>query len=651
MLAITISHMKLITGVILLFTSAAFQILGPPPGDAPKQDLPDFVRLKYQNKDLLTDLGGGLWAWPLPMDYDQDGDMDMILSCPDTPFNGLYFFENKSGKEVPVFEPPVRIAAGLKNPQISYVDGKPRILDQGAEFEDFIKEHANRKTLLYPPDSLQNDFKKKPRFTEWKFVDYDHDGDQDLIAGSDDWLEYGWDNGYDANGKWINGPIHGYVYLIENQSGKYINKGRIKAGGKILDVYGAPSPNFADFDGDGDLDLICGEFVDKFTWFENTGTAGKPEYADGKILVNETGVIKMDLEMIIPVAVDWNKDGHVDLIVGDEDGRVAYIKNTGKNKNGMPVFNAPFYFQQKAGNVKSGALATPFSADWDDDGDEDIITGNSAGYITFIENKGGGSYPDWAAPKFLKANGKTIRIQAGPNGSIQGPCETKWGYTTLSVADWDGDGLKDIIFNSIWGKVQWFRNKGTKKSPVLAEAQMVLVDWERDAPRPKWNWWNPQPNELAPQWRTTPYAIDWNKDGLTDLIMLDHEGYLAFFERFRKDKTLYLKPGKRIFYNEDGSELLQLNKKQNGGSGRRKFTLADWDSDGDLDLLIDSKNVDFYENISTDADKIKFKNQGNLSGRKLAGHDTSPTTVDWDKNGIPDLLIGAEDGHFYYLKR
>jgi hypothetical protein len=41
---------------------------------------------------------------------------------------------------------------------------------------------------------------------------------------------------------------------------------------------------------------------------------------------------------------------------------------------------------------------------------------------------------------------------------------------------------------------------------------------------------------------------------------------------------------------------------------------------------------------------------GNLDRAKLAGHDTSPTVVDWNNDGIPDLLLGAEDGHLYYLR-
>ena len=493
----------------------------------------------------------------------------------------------------------------------------------------------------------------KKRFSQWKYVDYENDGDLDLIVGIDDWSEYGWDNAFNEKGQWTKGDLHGYLYLLKNENGKYISEGKLLADGKPIDVYGNATPNMADFDGDGDLDLICGEFVDRFTWFENIGTRKDPKYAKGKFLNNAKGLIRMDLEMMMPVAIDWNGDGNVDLIVGDEDGRTALIENTGKVKNDMPIFKSPVYLKQKSDYVKFGALVTPYSVDWDDDGDEDLICGNSAGYIGFIENLDGGNPPKWNKPVLLEADGKPIRIMAGKNGSIQGPCERKWGYTTLSVADWDGDGLKDIIVNSILGKVEWYKNIGKKGAPKLTKMGGVKVDWGGNkVPKPSWNWWNPGKDELVTQWRTTPYAIDWNKDGLMDLVMLDHEGYLAFFKRFLKHGKLYLKPGQRIFRDADSKKadgLLRLNDREAGGSGRRKFCFTDWDKDGDLDLIVNSKNVALYENIGEVNGIVTYKNRGDLLDIRLAGHDTNPTIVDWDKDGKPNLLIGAEDGHFYYL--
>jgi hypothetical protein len=206
----------------------------------------------------------------------------------------------------------------------------------------------------------------------------------------------------------------------------------------------------------------------------------------------------MDLEMIAPAAVDWDGAGDVDPVVGQEDGRVALLENTGSVVDGMPAFLPPRFFRQQAAAVKCGALCTPAGADWDGDGDEDLICGNTAGYLQFIENLDGGDPPKWAAPRDLAAGGTVIRIQAGVNGSIQGPAEAKWGYTVPSAADWDGDGLLDILVNSIWGKVLWYRNIGTRTNPALAAAEPVLVDWPGPAPKPAWNWWNPQGKELVP---------------------------------------------------------------------------------------------------------------------------------------------------------
>ncbi len=622
---------------------------------------PQFERLSYNNPGLSVDLGVGLWAWPLPMDYDEDGDYDLLVSCRDVPFNGIYFFENTTGEAFPVFDPPVRIGDALKDIQISYVDGAPRFLQPGRELLNFKTSLAENTKALYPGDVFKK-FHNNIRFNQWKYVDYEHDGDLDIVVGIQDGEDYGWDNAFDANGHWTNGPLHGFVYLIENVNGTYELKDKILADGKPIDVYGAPSPNFDDFDNDGDLDIICGEFLDRFTWFENIGTRENPRYTEGRFLENQEGTIKMDLEMILPVSLDWDKDGDIDLIVGDEDGRVAFIENTGTIKDHMPVFNSPRYFQQEAQYVKFGALVTPFSTDWDDDGDEDLISGNSAGYISFIENLDGGDPPKWAPVKYLEAGNEVIRILAGENGSIQGPCEAKWGYTTISVADWNNDGLKDIIANSIWGKIVWYENIGSKGKPQLAKEKPVKVQWQDAPPKPDWYWWAPEPNSLATQWRTTPTAIDWNSDGLMDLIMLDHEGYLSYFERFETEEGLMLKPGNRIFISEPGAYnrknqvvdstkgSLRLNTDKYGASGRRKMAFGDWDNDGDIDILLNSINSTFVENTGQENGMVNMKLRGDISDQKLAGHTTNPTLVDWDNNGKPDLLLGAEDGHFYYLK-
>ena len=120
--------------------------------------------------------------------------------------------------------------------------------------------------------------------------------------------------------------------------------------------------------------------------------------------------------------------------------------------------------------MKFGALSAPVSVDWDGDGLEDLVVGNTAGHIGFIKNLGGNPIR-WAAPVLLNAGPTLLRELAGYNGSIQGPAEAKWGYTNPNVADWDGDGLLYVVTNGIWGKIFFYKNIGTKTAPRLAAAE------------------------------------------------------------------------------------------------------------------------------------------------------------------------------------
>lgn len=629
----------------------------------------DFVELPYNGLKTM-DLKAGIIPSLSVGDFDGDGDLDVILSNEgNAALHGVWFYENPTGKRDAsdvVFLPPRKLGKGRAYLVSSRMeDGSYIFCDSG----EFTTNTLQGTDALTPFKGLtKNIHFNNVRRNDWRLKDYDGDGRTDLIVSVGDWTIYGWDNNYDERGNWKRGPLHSYFYWLKNLGGDTLETTTwatpqllTTQDGLPLDTYGNPSALLEDWDGDGDLDLITCDFLDNFWYFENCGTRINPVWSAARRICQRDGE-RLNCDLCIPhmQAVDWDNDGRLDLLVSEEDGRVGFYHNDGRAVNGAPAFAPARYLQQQATTVNFGLLATPCAFDWDGDGDEDILCGNSAGYIAFIENLSGAGItnPAWAAPRKLTVGGKPFRVMAGVNGSIQGPAEHKWGYTCLTVGDWDSDGRPDIIYNSIWGEIMLLRNLGKE----LSAPEPVTAAWHGAQPELKWGWRKPShlssPDAILTQWRTTPVMCDWNKDGLMDLILIDHEGYLAFWQRQRHGNDLILLPPQRALVDENGAPLRLAgaqypNHTPNifaGGSGRRKVCVCDWNGDGLLDIIANGKNARIYLQTRHADGKWFFCDSGDAAPRNLYGHSTAPTPLHLSPNALPSLLLGTESGFLYLLQ-
>ena len=119
--------------------------------------------LAYRSEGLIVDLGVGLWAWPVPCDADNDGDYDLIVSCPDKPSNGVWYFENAGATQngLPVFRPSKRLSSTVHYVMPSYVDGQLRILSPGFEYSSFATKGLSEKVTLPIPALTDKDRAEK----------------------------------------------------------------------------------------------------------------------------------------------------------------------------------------------------------------------------------------------------------------------------------------------------------------------------------------------------------------------------------------------------------------------------------------------------------------------------------------------------------
>ena len=254
-----------------------------------------------------------------------------------------------------------------------------------------------------------------------------------------------------------------------------------------VDVGSESIPEFADLDGDGDLDLLLANKLDpddtktsRLYHFENTGSPEAPSF-------QERGHMPLfTMYHYAPALGDLDADGDLDMLVGTWNKGVAYYANLGTRED-------PDFVLQDTTLVKltRGSNSTPALTDIDGDGDLDLFIGESSGELNFYRNVG---TPQ--APSFELVTDRFDEIDAG-----------RRSYPTF--ADVDGDGDEDLLLGREQGGVLLYRRDGSATDPVFVHDPSFTL---------------PLPNY------STPILVDIDGDGDLDLFSGGLSGGLIFFE-------------------------------------------------------------------------------------------------------------------------
>jgi len=191
---------------------------------------------------------------------------------------------------------------------------------------------------------------------------------------------------------------------------------------------------------------------------------------------------------------DFDADGDMDVLSGSYPGELYLFR---RNADGS--FEDGETLKDRDGEpIKADKASTVFMADWDADGDLDMVLGSIRGDVYLVINEGAAKAPEF---------GKPTKLDLDLAGSNSGPI----------VADWDGDGLADLLVGVSDGSAHWLRNVGTAEKPEFASSETLV---EKSAFGFRFE------NRKPGQWgaRVKLCATDFNGDGRLDLLLGDRSG-------------------------------------------------------------------------------------------------------------------------------
>jgi len=394
------------------------------------------------------------------------------------------------------------------------------------------------------------------------------------------------------------------------------------------DVGDESMPTLGDVDGDGDLDLVSGEYFGSFLYFENTGSATSPAFVERSGTANPLDGETVGAKYSTPVLGDVDGDGDLDLVSGEQYGSFRYFENSIVQPS-LSV-NELTGAENPLDGEDVGDFSTPTFGDLNGDGIPDLVTGNAiANFWVMLGNANMlGLLHSYSSGVLLTA-GLPLTEIAGSEISAQGfVTETPIDVGDDSapvLADLDGDGDRDLLTGDALGGFHYFENTGDATSWAFAEATGAAnpldgVDLGDDS---------------------TPSLGDLDGDGDLDLLAGEYDGVFNFFENTGSAENPAFVEVTGTANPLDGEDVGDLSTP----------SLGDADGDGDLDLVAgDGSGVfHYFENTGSLTSPAFVERMGaaNPFDGQSVGLHSAPAFADLDGDGDLDLAAGENLGTFH----
>jgi Ca2+-binding RTX toxin-like protein len=587
---------------------------------------PTFFKLEDAGNNPFHGIDVGAESAPALGDLDGDGDLDLVVGGSD---GTVRYFRNDEGSFTPLNGPGNNPFNGID----VGIYSKPALADIDDDGDlDLVVGDSDTGTLFYfennaggftertgaanPFDSVSIGYDAAPAFG-----DVDGDGDLDLVVGA----------------------YNGFLNYFRNDGGTYV---AVTAPDENPfhdifdpDVYSAPA--LADLDGDGDVDLVLGGLEGIFRYYRNDGGAFTQGSTDHPLAGFDIGSDSK------PTFGDLDGDGDLDLVAGEFDGNLNYFRNdlpvgvqvvvNVTAENDTPVLTGlrpAVTFAENTVNAAPQRLDASVSftdADNNFDGGTLTVAGLLAEDTVSIRNQG------------------TSTGQIGFNATTGA---VTFGGTQIGTATGGKGGTLTVTFTAaataatIEALIENLTYANSSHTPTASRTLTITVTDADDAAtgdfaRPTFTHLvgaglNPF-HGIDADFEPAPALGDIDGDGDLDLVMGVSYGTLRYF---RNDAGSF-------------TELTGSNNPFNGidiGIFSNP-ALADIDNDGDLDLVagegVSGTLFYFQNNAGT---FTQLTGSANPFGSIDVGNESTPAFGDVDGDGDLDLVVGEYDGNLNYFR-